>query len=179
MNHKYISSSLIFIVTITILTGETLNNCSNPNDTCLPYYVIPIHYHIKLSHLMETYNSYLAELLNSKDEYDRFDFHGESHTTINILKSTQYIKLHKLNLIIFRGKITLITNNGINYAPNINTENSETNLLEFYFINVLPPGLYTLKMEFLGRLTGNSTKEFFKSFFTNKENGIKWVNIKQ
>jgi len=73
-------------------------------------------------------------------------------------------------LIIHRGKITLIKNNGINYALEIITETS--NLLEFNFFNVLSPGLYTLKMEFLGRSTENSSKVFFKSFFTNKENGI-------
>jgi len=117
MEQAYISSSLIFIVTITILTGEKLNNCSNPNDTCLPYYVIPIHYHIKLTHLIGTYDSYLARLLNLKR--DSFHFHGESHTTINILQPTQCIKLHKLNLIIHQGKITLIKNNGINYDPDI------------------------------------------------------------
>jgi len=111
---------------------------------------------------MKTYDSYL-ELLNLKDEYDNFDFHGESHTTINILQSTQCIKLYKLNLIIHRGKITLIKNIGINYALKINIETTETNLLEFRFFDVLSPGLYTLKMEFHGRLTENSSKEFFKS----------------
>jgi len=164
MDQAYISS-LIFIVTITILTGEKLNNCSNSNDTCLPYYVIPIHYHIKLTHLMGTYDSYLTKLLNLKE--DSFYFRGESRTTINILQSTQYIKLHKLNLIIDLKKITLIKNNGINYELKITTETFETNLLEFRFFNVLSPGLYTLKLEFFG-LTETSSK----SFYINKKKGI-------
>jgi len=58
---------------------------------------------------MGTNDSYLTKLLNLKEEYDSFYFHGESHTTINILQSTQYIKLHKLNLIIHKKK-----NNKIN-----------------------------------------------------------------
>jgi len=151
--------------------GEKLNNCSNPNETCLLDYVIPVHYHIKLNHVMETYDSYLVELLNLKDEHI-FVFYGESHTTINILQSTQYIKLHMLNLIIYHEKTTLIKNNGINYALTINTETYKTNLLEFDSFNVLSPGLYTLKFKFFGRLTENSSKEFFKSFFINKENVI-------
>jgi len=171
MNQAYISSSLIFIVTITILAGEKLNNCSNPNDTCLPYYVIPIHYRIKLTHQMETYDSYLEKLPNLKDEYDSFYFHGESHTTINILQSTQYIKLYMLNLIIGFCCV-LIKNNGIIYALKENTVTSKTNLLEISFLNVLSPGLYILKIEFLGRFTENSSKKIFTSFYTNRENGI-------
>jgi len=46
------------------------------------------------------------------------------------------------------------------------------NLLEFRFSNVLSPGLYILKTEFLGDLTESSSKNFFKSFYANKENGI-------
>jgi len=177
MDQTYISNSLIFIVTTTILTGENLNNSNNPNDTYLLYYVITIHYHIKLSHLMSSYDSYLTELLNLKDKYS-FDFYGEFHTTINILKFTQYIKLHKLNLNIHWGKITLIKNNGITYEPKNYLKIFKTNLLEFRFFNVLSPGLYTLKIEFLVGLTESSSKKFFKSFFINKENGIAWVNIK-
>jgi len=164
MNQAYISSSLIFIITITILTGEKLNNCSNSN-ICLPYYVIPVHYHIKLNHLFENYDL--------KNKYSIFDFYGKSSTIINILQSTQYIKLHRLNLIIL-GEITLIKNNGITYALNyIQTfKTLETNLLEFRFFNVLSPGLYTLKMQFFGHLTENSSKKYFKSFYSNKENDI-------
>jgi len=168
MNQAHISS-LIFIVTITILTGKKLNNCSNPNDTCLPYYVIPVHYHIKLTHLTEINDFYLIKLLNFKNEDDSFYFLGESHTTINILQSTQYIKLYMLKLIISDWS-TLIKNNGIIYALKKYTVKiySETNLLEFYFFNVLSPGLYTLKLGFFGRLTETSSK----SFYTNKKNGI-------
>jgi len=171
MNIAQLSSSVIFITTINILTGEKLNNCRNPNDICLPYYVIPVHYHINLTHLyMEAYDFYWPKLLNLKNENDSFNFHGESSITINILQSTQYIKMHMLNLII-NYQSTLIKNNGIIYALKRYRETPETNLLEFFFSNVLSPGLYTFKMEFLGLLTENSAKNFFKSFYTNKENG--------
>jgi len=171
MNLAELSSSIIFITTITILTGEKLNNCKNPN-ICLPYYVIPVHYHIKLTHLyMEAYNFYWPKLLNLKNESDSFHFHGKSSITINILQSTQYIKLHALNLFI-SSRSTLIKNNGIIYTLKKSIKTSETNLLEFCFFNVLSPGLYTFKMEFFGLLTKNSAKNFFKSLHTNKENGI-------
>jgi len=175
MNPAHIISSLIFIITITILTGEKLNDCSNRYHKCFSYYMIPVHYRIKLTHLyekliyMENY-SYWAKLLTLKNEYDSFYFHGESSTIINIFQFTQYIKLHNLNLNIIPSKITIIKNNGRTYKPKNYIEIFETNLLEFHFSDVLFPGLYTLKMEFLGGLTENSSKNFFKSFYTNKEN---------
>jgi len=86
MSQAYIiSSSLIFIITITILTCEKLNKCSNSN-TCLPYYVKPVHYHIQL-HTLQTFDSY------SIFEFRYFRFKGESSTIINILQTTKYIKL--------------------------------------------------------------------------------------
>jgi len=167
-------SSVIFMTTISILTGEKLEN-SNSSNICLLYYVIPVHYHIKLTLYMEK-PDYWAKLLNIKNinvknEYDNFYFHGESTTTINILQSTQYIKLHMLNLIKIN-RSTLNKNNGIIYALKTFTHNSATNIIEYYFFNTLSPGLYTLKMEFLDHFTENSAKNFFQSFYTNKENGI-------
>jgi len=175
MNIAQLSSSVIFIIMITILTGENLNNCKNPNDICLSNYVIPVHYRIKLIHLYtHVYDSY--RLLNLKNEKDSFNFHGESRITINILWPTQYIKMHMLDLINYQNyKLSLIKNNGIIYALKGYVEISETNLIEFFFSNVLSPGLYTFKIEFLGLLTENSAKNFFKSFYTNKGNRIAWV----
>jgi len=98
-----------------------------------------------------------------------FNFYGESSTTINILKSTHYIKLHILNLLITQRKTTLIKNNGIIYALK---RSSEEDFFKFRFSNVLSPGLYTLTLDFSGRFTEKSAKHFFKSFYTNKGNGI-------
>jgi len=181
MNLARSSSSLIFIITITTLTGEKLNNCSNPNDICLPYYVIPVHYRIKLTRLYEELiymeeidRANILRILNNENEYDKysFDFYGECNTTINILQSTQYIKLHIINPIIMSWKIAIIKNNGITYKQKNYTKTLETNLLELHFSNVLSPGLYTLKMGFFGYLTESFSKNFIKSFNTNKENGI-------
>jgi len=157
MNLAQISSSFIFITTITILTAEELYHCSS----CLPNYVIPMHYRIKLS--FEKYD------FNLENKYG-FNFYGESNITNNnnILQTTKYLKLHILNLIITQRKTTLIKNNII-YAVK---KSSERDLLSFLFSNVLSPGLYTLTMEFSGRFTKNSAKDFFKSSYTNKENGI-------
>jgi len=140
MNLAQISSSVIFIITITILTGENLNNCKNPNDTCLPYYA-PVHYHIKLTHLYMGKCDFYWTKLNIKNEYDSFNFHGESSTTINILQSTQYIKLHMLNLhIINDSNIILIKNSGIIYAPKTYIKTYKTNYSTFHFSDVLSPG---------------------------------------
>jgi len=120
---------------------------------------------------MEAYDFYWPKQLNLRNENDSFKFHGESSITINIIQTTQYIKLHMLNLII-NSRSTLIKSNGIIYTLKKYTETHETNLLEFRFSNVLSPGIYTFKMEFLGLLTENYAKSFFKSFYTNKKNGI-------
>jgi len=102
------------------------------------------------------------------DKYDKF--YGEYNITINILQTTKYIiiKLHILNLIITQRKTTLIKNNIIYTVKKF----FEKGFLRFRFSNVLSPGLYTLTMEFSGRFTENSAKDFFKSSYTNKENGI-------
>jgi len=134
-------------------------------------YVIPIHYHIKLIHLIGIYDSYLAELLNLEDEYDSFNFHRESRTTINILRLTQYIKLH-ISMIIIPQKITMIKNHGKIYALKNFIQNSETNLFEFHFSNELSSGFYTLKLVFFNQLTESSSKNFFKSFYTNKKSSV-------
>jgi len=165
MNQAYISSSLIFIITITILTCEELSDCRNSN-TYLSSYVIPVHYHIKLSHCFENYDFYV------ENKYNIFDFYGESSIIINIFQSTKYMKLHMINLIIYRDKVTLIKNNGVTYALETYIETYSTNLVELCFFNELSPGLYTLKMEFSGNLTENFSNDFFKSFYTKEENNI-------
>jgi len=167
MNQAYrISSSIIFIITITILTGETLNNCSNSN-TCLPYYVIPVHYHIKLN-TIENYDYYSLFL------FGFIHFRGEFSTIINVVQSTKDIKLHALSLDIFRDKIMLIKNNGVTYALKTFIGTFGTNMSEqiFHFFNVLSPGLYTLKMEFFGHLNEKYSKNVFKSFYSRKENNM-------
>jgi len=145
-----------------MLTSEKLYNCSNP-DICLPYYVIPVHYHIKLH--IEKYDFSL------KNQDDNFTFSGESSTTINILQSTKNIKLHGFNMLIILPKLTFITKNAHTFYQL--KESSMSNLIKFHFSNVLNPGLYTLRLKFIG-LKEDSTKErtFFRSFHTNKENGI-------
>jgi len=173
MNLAHISSSLIFIIIIITLTGEKLNNSCYLSDTCLPYYVIPVHYHIKLTHMyMEAYDLYWSKLLSLKNENASFNFHGKSSTTINILQSTRYIKLHTVDLIVISSKITFIKNNGIIYELKEYLQTSETYVFKSQFPSVIFPGLYTLKLEFVGHLTEDSAKNFFRSFYTKKENGL-------
>jgi len=179
MNLARISSCLIFIITITTLIGEKLY-ISNIWDTSLPYYVKPVHYHVKLTHIYmegyDIYNSKLLHFIGFKNENGSFNFYGKSNITINILQSTQYIKLHKLNLIIIPWKVTMIKNNGIFYELKECLRTSETYVLKSQFLSVLSPGLYTLKLEFIVHLTEGSAKNFF-NFYMNKKNGTAWVNI--
>jgi len=121
---------------------------------------------------MDAYDLYWPKILNLKNEYDSFNFHGESSITINILQSTQYIKLHKQDLIIIPWKITMIKNNGIIYVLEEYLQTPETYLLESQFPSAISPGLYTLKLEFVSHLTENSAKNFLRSFYTNKENSL-------
>jgi len=145
------------------------------------YYMMPVHYRINLIHLyeklihMEKNYPYWAKLLNFKNEYDSFNFYGASSTTINIFQPTQYIKLHKLNLTIIPSKITIIKNNGITYEPKNYLEIFKNNLLEFRFANVLSPGLYTLKIEFLGGLTHRKLLKKFLQKFLHKQS--KWHSV--
>jgi len=122
---------------------------------------------------MEANDLYWSKLLNLKNKTDSFNFYGESIITISILQSTQYIKLHTLNLIIFPWKvITMIKNNGIIYKLEKYLQTSETYLLTSQFPSVISPGLYTLKLEFFGHLTEDSAKNFFRNFYSNNENSL-------
>jgi len=65
----------------------------------------------------------------------------------------------------------MIKNNGIIYVLEEYLKTSETYLLKSQSPSVIFPGLYTLKLEFVGHLTEDSAKNFFRNFYTNKENG--------
>lgn len=170
MNLAQISSSVIFITAITSLTSEKLNNFNIINDIRLPNYVIPLHYSIKLRTFFKDDDFYMMNLRNT--EKVNFVFYGESSTTINIQISTQNISLHTLNLNINELKIKMIKSDSTIYELKEFSHDLTMRLSNLYFVDVLSPGLYTLKMEFTSHIItdDNVEKTLFRSNYTNKEN---------
>lgn len=170
MNLAQISSSVIFITSITFLTSEKLNNSNIINDIRLPNYVIPLHYSIKLRTFFKDDDFYMMNLRNTKKV--NFVFYGESSTTINIHISTQNISLHTLNLNINELKIKMIKSDSTIYELKEFSHDLTMHLSNLYFVDVLSPGLYTLKIEFTSRIItdDNVEKTLFRSNYTNKKN---------
>ncbi|KAG5313338.1 AMPN Aminopeptidase, partial [Acromyrmex insinuator] len=169
MDLAQISSGLIHILTIAVLNSEELNNSTISNDERLPYYVIPVHYSIQLSYLnssiYEYYDRFKFTLEKMFMKYDDSGlFRGETSTTINILQSTQYIRLHQLKLSVDHNNVTLITKNGIIYVLNKYKYIYQTNIIEFSFLYKLLPGLYTFKIQFFNNPIKNEENSFYKIF---------------
>ncbi|KYN19638.1 Aminopeptidase N [Trachymyrmex cornetzi] len=95
---------------------------------------------------------------------ESFFFNGKISTTINILKSTHYIRLHEVNLILGREKMSLTTDTGINYLSNEYIYRYDSNILEIIFPYILIPGLYTLEIQFFGHLIENNAS-IYKNFY--------------
>ncbi|KAG5309103.1 AMPN Aminopeptidase, partial [Pseudoatta argentina] len=113
---------------------------------------MPMHYSVQLSHINPIYVDSL------------FLFYGKTNITINILRSTQCLSLHQLHLtIISQTNIILSTKNGITYALNKYTYTYQTNILKFPLHYKLLPGLYTIKIEFLGHIMKNYDESFFRN----------------
>lgn len=169
MNLAQISSSVIFITVIAILTGEKINNFNVPNDFRIPNYVTPLHYSIKIRTYFKSDDFYMVNLRNT--EKTNFFFYGESNITINIHRSTQNITLHTINLNVNELKIKMIKSDSIIYVLKELSHDYTMHLSNLHFVDVLSPGLYTLKMEFTSHIItdDNVEKNFFRSSYTSKE----------
>lgn len=177
MHLARISSSIIFITMLTILHGEKLNISSTVNNLRNDFAnVIPVHYDVRLTLLLAKYDSNRTEWSNVKSEYGSFLFYGKSSVTIHILRSTQNIKLHALNLGINNWMTTLTRSKDIIYEPDEFLYNTETNILDLHFFDVLSPGFYTLKMDLVGYITDKDTDNFFRSSDINREEDTMYVN---
>ncbi|XP_071566338.1 glutamyl aminopeptidase-like [Temnothorax nylanderi] len=171
MDVAQISSSLIFIITITALTGEELNNSSVANHFRLPSHVVPVHYNIKLNLSLEKYDSNMTRPSYTKQEYGSFLFDGISRITINILQSTRNIKLHALHTSDI--KDCLIERNGVVYnIPKKFISSFETNVIGIDFSDILSPGLYILAIVYEGRITDNNAKNFYRSSYIEKDENL-------
>ncbi|KYN22452.1 Aminopeptidase N [Trachymyrmex cornetzi] len=128
---------------------------------------MPVHYTIKLAHIHQCSgrsNVFCEEILGYSSFPSSFPFFGEISTTINILQSTQYIRMHQINLTLINRNITLTKDNGIIYVLNKYKYNYKTNILEFPLSYILLAGLYTFKTEFYGDLKENH-KSIYKYFY--------------
>jgi len=170
MNLAQINSGLIFFITITILTGEKLNNSSILKDLRFSYYIFPVHYNIKLTVLFQKYDSNITQLTNIRKEHRTLVFYGESGITINIFHSTQIIKVNILNDVTNNWR--LIKSDDTSYATKKCIHDTTTNILNIYFFDILLPGLYTLKTELANHITNNNTESFFRNSYINKEGGL-------
>ncbi|XP_071569674.1 aminopeptidase A-like isoform X2 [Temnothorax nylanderi] len=169
MNLAQISSSLIFITTIAIVTGEKLNNSSITTQFYLPFPelgVFPVHYAIRLTALIEKYDSNMTQPSDTKQEYSSLLPYRKSFITINIIQLTRKIQLHALN--IRSSSVTLTGRNNIPYATREIIYISETNILEIYFSDILYPGVYSLTLESRAQNT-DDTENVFESSYINRE----------
>lgn len=173
MNATQISNSLKLVIFVSI--AENLNNSNILSDfrPTLAYYVVPVHYDIKLTLVTTKYNFSKTDSSNMRNEYvSLFLCHGESRITINILQSMRNITLHALNLGVNDGKTTMVKNNGEVYRLRRIFYSFQTNSLELRFYDTLYPGLYTLKINTIGYITPNNAENFFRSSYVNKEESL-------
>ncbi|KYM98474.1 Aminopeptidase Q [Cyphomyrmex costatus] len=165
-----ISTDKLFIellYTVTILTCEELNNfILNDFRPKLAPYLIPIHYKVNLTAyfvrktLMPTNVQMLtmADREIFKDTY----FNGTTHIMINILHAIKSIKLHIQTVNIKHSSIQLIDIHKIKHSPNKTIYDSTKNILQLDFMEVIYPGLYTLKICTTSRISNyNSEKNLF------------------
>jgi len=166
MNLAQIINSVIFITVIhhcTIL-GANLYTSNVFND--LPKYVIPVHYNLNLSVIIQ------EKIWENK--YRDFLFFGQCSITINILRPTQTIKLHALNLVM-NSQVTMLIRRNIYYPDRLSTIGN--NVVDLYFLDILSPGIYILKMNLLNLIRDDNTKNLFKSSYIKDNEYIMCVNF--
>ncbi|KAG5344844.1 AMPE aminopeptidase, partial [Acromyrmex heyeri] len=175
MKLAHIKSSVIFIIVITVFNSAKVNNFEIAEDILLPYFVRPVHYTIELKHIIyqcaDRDDIFCNETVDSESDNSSFRFFGEIRTTIHILQSIRYIRLHQLDLaIMIDPKLTLTTDNGILYVLNKLKYFYKTNILEFPLSVMLLPGLYTLNIVFGGLILENHEKSSYRNFI--KDNRV-------
>jgi len=158
-------SSVIFITTITILTSEGLNDVKP-----LAYHVIPVHCNIKLTAFLSN------EFRNkSKKESKYVQFDDITGITINILHSTNSIKFDVLNIHVVhidRQFVQLIETNGVvRYLSKVlHSSEKNVSITTFYFLELLSPGFYTLRINSSSFITEYDTGLFFGSDYLKRNN---------
>ncbi|KYN50031.1 hypothetical protein ALC62_00058 [Cyphomyrmex costatus] len=89
-------------------------------------------------------------------------FNGTTHIMINILQAIKSIKLHIQTVNIKHSSIQLIDIHRTIHSPNKTIYDSTKNILHLDFIEVIYPGLYTLKICTTSRISNyDSEKNIF------------------
>lgn len=172
MNASQISNGVKLLIFVTI--AENLNNSNILSDfrPTIAYYVVPVHYDIKLNLIATKNNFSRTNSSNIRNEYISFLCHGESKITINVLQSMRNITLHTLNLGVNDGKTTIVKSNGETYRLKRFFYSFKMKSLELHFDDILYPGLYTLKINTIGYITPNDAENFFRSSYVNEEESL-------
>jgi len=151
----------MFIIATTVCTGIK----SQTDSIKVSHFSsVPIHYRLNLVSSTEKDEFDDVQTIN---EHKSVSFDGESRIIINILYPISFIKIQKLNQRITFTK--LITRNSITYEARGFIYDHASNYLKIYFSDVLLPGFYTLKMEFIGNTTHDNVEGFFKNSHINKD----------
>lgn len=145
MNLANIGSALMFIVATIILTDSMAQNNLSVNMNLT---MVPVHYSVKLTIID------LKTITITVNKYKNTPFYGGSSINVNILNLTRTIGLHKINLSV--SNAILIARDGTIYKVAYVLHNSETDILNYYFEDMLYPALYTLKMNFVSQVRENS-----------------------
>ncbi|XP_026830145.1 aminopeptidase N [Ooceraea biroi] len=140
-------SSTIF----TIVGAQIFNDKLNVDAASyrLPENIIPRHYNISMS---------LPAHLEQLDI-------GECAIDIEISNATYHIRLHSLDLHIYKEQTRLVRKDGREFKPIGHIYNSSMHILKLQFYNKIRPGFYTLDIKYtvkqsLGKKPGFIFKEF-------------------
>jgi len=155
----------MFIIATTICTGS-----ESQTDIKAHFSLVPIHY--KLNLIPNIKKSEFDDVTINKHEI--VSFNGESRIIINILHPISFIRLQKKYPRRISAK--MITKNGIIYEMESYTyfHGKKEHILRIYFRDILLPGFYTVKMEFIGttHTTHFNVERFFKNSHINKDEVI-------
>lgn len=152
-----INVSLIFTaITAFPVDEDSENDLSAIANYHLPDNAVPVHYDIEvILHIEE----------------DNFTFDGKSNIILEIRRATQNLSLHALDLTIDETATLLDSNDIIIYTPTTHNYDNETEILTLQFDEELPPGIYSLNIQYVGILN-DDLHGFFRTSYTN-ENGEK------
>lgn len=141
----------------TAATASHFPKSKNDTDTAaidyrLPDNVVPVHYNVRLTPYIEEGN---------------FTFDGEISADIEIRRATRDLRLHALELTIDETATSLVNSDGAVRTPTTAYDSASQILTLNFDDELLPPGLYTLNIKFVGILN-DDLEGFFRSSYKNQ-----------
>ncbi|KAL6262284.1 hypothetical protein P5V15_007378 [Pogonomyrmex californicus] len=152
-----VTLGLIFIaVTALPVDGDDSSTMINYR---LPDNIVPVHYDVEIIPYIEEGN---------------FTFDGKSRIIIEIHRATRDLSLHVLELTIDETTTSLISKDIVIHTPTAHNYNNDTQILSLHFEDELPPGIYSLNIQFVGILNDN-LRGFFRTSYTNEAGDKVWL----